>query len=51
MTDWKFALLDAGVLSVIVATIAYFAFVRPKARQVRAASTAESRDLARFSMR
>ena len=54
LADWKFALLDAGALSVIVATIAYFAFVRPKDRQVRAvmASLEEARlkaeKLARF---
>ena len=54
LADWKFALLDAGVLSVIVATIAYFAFVRPKGRQVRAvmATLEEARlkaeNLARF---
>ena len=54
LADWKFALLDAGVLSIIVATIAYFAFVRPKDRQVRAvmATLDEARlkaeNLARF---
>jgi len=36
LADWKIALLDAGVLAVIVATIAYFAFVRPKDREIRA---------------
>lgn len=36
LANWKFALLDASLLAVIVATIAYFAFVRPKDRQIRA---------------
>jgi len=35
LANWKLALLDAGLLAVIVATIAYFAFVRPKDRQIR----------------
>ena len=36
LPDWKLALVDAGLLAVIVATIAYFAFVRPKDRQIQA---------------
>ena len=36
LSNWKFALLDAGLLAVMVAFIAYFAFVRPKDRQIRA---------------
>jgi len=34
LPDWKLALVDAGLLAVIVATVAYFAFVRPKDRQI-----------------
>ena len=53
-THWKFALLDAGLLAVIVATIAYFAFVRPKDLQIRAAmadleeAKLKAENLARF---
>ncbi len=52
--DWKFVLLDAGLLSVVVATIAYFAFVRPKDRQIQAvmatleAAKLKAENLARF---
>ncbi len=35
LADWQLALVDAGLLAVIVAIIAYFAFVRPKDRQIR----------------
>jgi diguanylate cyclase (GGDEF)-like protein len=35
LSDWKVALVDAGLLAVIVAIIAYFAFVRPKDQQIR----------------
>ncbi|MDH3416410.1 MAG: GGDEF domain-containing protein [Gammaproteobacteria bacterium] len=54
LANWKFALLDASLLAVIVATIAYFAFVRPKDRQIRTmmATLEEARlkaeNLARF---
>jgi len=34
--DWRLALVDAGLLAFIVATIAYFAFVHPKDLQIRA---------------
>jgi len=40
LSDWKLALVDACLLAVIVATIAYFLLVRPKDRQVRAAMAA-----------
>ena len=36
LSNWRFALLDAGLLAVTVAIIAYFAFVRPKDRQIQA---------------
>jgi diguanylate cyclase (GGDEF)-like protein len=36
LLGWRLALVDAGLLAVIVATIAYFAFIRPKDRQIRA---------------
>jgi diguanylate cyclase (GGDEF)-like protein len=36
LSNWTFALLDAGLLAVTVAVIAYFAFVRPKDRQIQA---------------
>ena len=36
LSNWRFALLDAGLLAVTVAVIAYFAFVRPKERQIQA---------------
>lgn len=36
LSNWRFALLDAGLLAVMVAVIAYFAFVRPKDRQIQA---------------
>jgi diguanylate cyclase (GGDEF)-like protein len=35
LSDWRLALVDAGLLAVIVAIIAYFAFVLPKDRQIR----------------
>ncbi len=35
LSNWRFALLDAGLLAVTVAIIAYFAFVRPKDRQIQ----------------
>jgi diguanylate cyclase (GGDEF)-like protein len=34
--DWKLVLLDAGLLAIVVAVIAYFVFIRPKDRQIRA---------------
>ena len=40
ISDWRYALLDAVLLAVIVAIVAYFAFVRPKDRQIRAIMTA-----------
>ncbi len=40
LSNWKFALLDAGLLAVTVAVIAYFAFVRPKDRQIQAIMSA-----------
>ena len=54
LPDWKLALVDAGLLAVIVATIAYFVFVRPKDRQIRAVFAAleqarlDAEKLARF---
>ena len=36
LSDWRFALLDAGLLAVAVAAIAHFAFVRPKDQQIQA---------------
>jgi predicted signal transduction protein with EAL and GGDEF domain len=54
LASWKFALLDAGLLAVIVAPIAYFAFVRPKDRQIREAianleeARLKAENLARF---
>lgn len=39
LSDWKFALLDAGLLAIFVAIIAYYAFVRPKDRQIRSMMT------------
>ena len=35
LSNWKFALLDAGLLAILVAIIAYYAFVRPKDRQIQ----------------
>ena len=35
LSNWKFALLDAGLLAVLVAVIAHYAFVRPKDRQIK----------------
>lgn len=40
LPDWQLALVDAGLLAVIVATIAYFFLVRPRDRQVRVAMAA-----------
>jgi diguanylate cyclase (GGDEF)-like protein len=54
LPGWKIALLDAGLLAVIVATIAYFVFIRPKDRQIRAVIAAleearlDAENLARF---
>ena len=54
LPDWKLALLDAGLLAFIVATVAYFAFVRSKDRQIRAIMAAleearlDAENLARF---
>jgi diguanylate cyclase (GGDEF)-like protein len=56
LPDWKLALVDAGLLAVIVATIAYFAFVRPKDRQIQAVMGAldearkDAERLARFDV-
>ena len=36
LSNWWFALLDAGLLAITVAVISYFAFVRPKDRQIQA---------------
>ena len=35
LSNWKFALLDAGLLAILVAIIAHYAFVRPKDRQIQ----------------
>lgn len=35
--DWKLALVDAVLLAIVVAFIAYFGFIRPKDRQILAA--------------
>jgi diguanylate cyclase (GGDEF)-like protein len=35
LSNWKFALLDAGLLAILVALIAHYAFVRPKDRQIQ----------------
>lgn len=35
LSNWKFALLDAGLLAILVAVIAHYAFVRPKDRQIQ----------------
>jgi diguanylate cyclase (GGDEF)-like protein len=35
LSGWNLALVDAALLTLIVAPIAYFAFVRPKDRQIR----------------
>jgi len=39
-SDWELALVDAGLLAVIGATIAHFIVVRPKDRQIRAVMAA-----------
>jgi diguanylate cyclase (GGDEF)-like protein len=52
--DWKLAVLDAGLLAVVVATIAYFGFIRPKDQQILVAIDAltearlDAENLARF---
>ena len=54
LASWKFALLDAGLLAILVAFIAHYAFVRPKDRQIQSmmAELEEARlkaeELARF---
>jgi diguanylate cyclase (GGDEF)-like protein len=54
ISDWKLALVDASLLAAIVAIISYFAFVRPKDRQIREVMAAldeakrSAEDLARF---
>ncbi len=54
LPEWKLALVDAGLLAVIVAPIAYFVFVRPRDRRIRAIMVAleqarlEAETLARF---
>lgn len=54
LPDWKLALVDASLLAIIVATIAYFAFVRPKDRQIQEVMAAleaarlHAENLARF---
>ena len=35
LSNWKVALLDAGLLAVLVAVIAHYAFVHPKDRQIQ----------------
>jgi hypothetical protein len=40
LSGWNLALVDAALLTLIVAPIAYFAFVRPKDRQIRKPSHA-----------
>ena len=54
LSNWKFALLDAGLLAILVAIIAHFAFVRPKDRQIQSMMAAldearlKAEELARF---
>lgn len=54
LPDWKLALVDASLLAIIVATVAYFAFLRPKDRQIREMMAAleearlDAENLARF---
>ena len=54
LSNWKFALLDAGLLAILVALIAHYAFVRPKDRQIQSMMTAleearlKAEELARF---
>jgi diguanylate cyclase (GGDEF)-like protein len=56
LSDWRFVLLDAGLLGVVVAIIAYVAFVGPKDRQIRAIMAAleearlKAENLARFDV-
>lgn len=56
LPDWKLALVDAGLLAIIVATIAYFAFVRPRDREIQAVMGAledarqDAEKLARFDV-
>ena len=40
LPDWKIALADASLLAVVVATIAYFVFIRPKEREIRSVMAA-----------
>ncbi|MGI9249537.1 MAG: GGDEF domain-containing protein [Woeseiaceae bacterium] len=55
-SDWKLALVDASLLAIIVATIAYFAFVRPRDREIQAVMGAlddarrDAEKLARFDV-
>ncbi len=54
LLSWQFALLDAGLLAITVAVLSYFAFVRPKDRQIQAVMKAldearlEAERLSRF---
>jgi diguanylate cyclase (GGDEF)-like protein len=54
LPDWKLALVDASLLAIIVATVAYFAFVRPKDKQIQEVMAAleearlQAENLARF---
>ena len=54
LSDWKLALAHAVLLALVVAPIAYFAFVRPRDRRIRAALAAleeaklDAEELARF---
>jgi diguanylate cyclase (GGDEF)-like protein len=54
LSNWKFALLDAGLLAILVAIIAHYAFVRPKDRQIQSMMAAleearlKAEELARF---
>ena len=54
LRDWAVALVDAVLLAVIVTIVAYFAFVRPKERQIREIMAAleeakqDAENLARF---
>ena len=54
LSNWKLALLDAGLLAVIGGTIGYFAFIRPKDKRIQATMAAlekaklDADSLARF---
>ncbi|MGI9248031.1 MAG: GGDEF domain-containing protein, partial [Woeseiaceae bacterium] len=56
ISDWKLALVDASLLAIIVAAIAYFAFVRPRDREIQAVMCAledarqDAEKLARFDV-